>query len=97
VNARAVDGAGWFYSAPQVRRALQQRRICAATKMKKVQRAVVTPRASEWVPWAQELRDGHVYVEEEDLPEARLWFLNQGRPAQVLLKDSPGPGRCSTA
>jgi hypothetical protein len=27
-------------------------------------------------------------VEEDDLPEVRLWFLNRGRQAQVLMKDS---------
>jgi hypothetical protein len=56
-----------------------------------MQRPSSTPLASEWEPWARELREGHFYVAEEDLPEARLWFLHQGRAPSVLLKDSTRP------
>jgi hypothetical protein len=81
----------WFYSAPQVRRALQQRRLGEAKKLKKTQRPSSTPIVSEWEPWAGELREGHFRVDEEELPQVRLWFLNQGRAPQVLLKDSTRP------
>jgi hypothetical protein len=77
-----------FYSTPQVRRSLQQRRVGAVTKMRKVQKASATPLTNTWLPWAQKLEEGHYRVEEEELPEARQWFLAQGRNLQVLMKDS---------
>jgi hypothetical protein len=85
------EGHCWFYSTPQVRRALQARRLGEATKLKKTQRPSSTPLASEWGPWAGELREGHFHVAEEELPQVRLWFLNQGRQPSVLLKDSTRP------
>ena len=85
------EGHSWFYATPQVRRALQQRRLGAVTKLKKTQRPSSTPLASEWEPWAGELREGHFRADEEELPQIRLWFLDQGRQPSVLLKDSTRP------
>jgi hypothetical protein len=37
------------------------------------------------------MREGHFYVEEDDLPEVRHCFLLDGRQPQVLMKDSARP------
>jgi hypothetical protein len=85
------EGHCYFYATPQVRCALQQRRVGAVTKMRKVQKATTTPLASTWLPWAQKLEEGHYRVSEEELPEVRKRFLEQRRKPQVLMKDSSRP------
>jgi hypothetical protein len=51
----------FFYQTPQVRRALQQRRTGAVTKLRKVQGASKTPLASEWKEWKGEIAEGHFF------------------------------------
>ena len=85
------EGHCWFYSTPQVRRSLQQRRVGTVTKMRKVQKASATPLAAAWLPWAQKLEEGHYRVDEAELNDVRQWFLAQGRTPQVLMKDSSRP------
>ncbi|HSG20437.1 MAG TPA: hypothetical protein VLA31_06670, partial [Burkholderiaceae bacterium] len=81
----------WFYQTPQVRRALQQRRTGAATKLRKVQGCSKVPLASEWREWRGEIAEGHFFAPEEELPIIRGWFLSFGKPVKVLLKDTTRP------
>jgi hypothetical protein len=82
------EGHCYFYSTPQVRRSLLQRRVGAVTKMRKVQKATSTLLADEWLPWAKSLKQGHYRVDEEEFNEVQK---AQGRNVQVLMKDSSRP------
>ena len=85
------EGHSYFYKAPRVRLALMRRRTGEVTKLKKAQRSATTPLTTEWKPWADEIEDGHFFVQEEELPTVRAWFLAQKKHPKVMMKDELRP------
>jgi hypothetical protein len=81
----------YFYKTPRIRLALMRRRTGEVTRLKKAQRSATTPLTTEWKPWADEIEDGHFFVQEEELPTVRAWFFSQKKHPKVMMKDELRP------
>ena len=56
-------------------------------KLRREQKASTTPVVAEWKPWGKQLEPGHFFVDMEDLPGVRAWFLSE---ETVAVRDNKG-------
>ena len=68
----------YFYSSARACRALAHRREVEYEKLRRECKSSTTPSFDEWKPWAQQLEPGHFFVDTEELPGVRAWFLAGG-------------------
>jgi hypothetical protein len=66
---------------------MQRRGEKLTLRWQKAQRQTQTPPTSEWLPWKQQIAPGHFWTLDDEISNARAWFLENKRSPKVIKKD----------